>query len=57
MTGSPMQNLVLSQIALILMDDIGWYKVNYRMAEKIDRDRGVGYDSVGKSYKFWIDQQ
>ena len=57
MTGSPIQNLVLSQSALILMDDIGWYKVNYRMAEKIDRDRGVGCDSVRKSYKFWIDQQ
>lgn len=57
MTGSPMQNLVLSQIALILMDDIGWYKVNYRIAEKIYKDRGVGCDSVRKSYKFWIDQQ
>ena len=57
MTGSHTQNRVLSWITLVLMDDIGWYKVNYRIAEKLDRDWGVGCDSVRKSCKFWIDQQ
>ncbi|XP_046313883.1 leishmanolysin-like peptidase isoform X2 [Marmota monax] len=57
MTGSHTQNRVLSRITLALMEDTGWYKANYSMAEKLDWGRGMGCDFVRKSCKFWIDQQ
>ncbi|XP_055983693.1 leishmanolysin-like peptidase isoform X2 [Sorex fumeus] len=57
MTGSHTQNRVLSRLTLALMEDTGWYKANYSMAEKLDWGRGVGCDFVRKSCKFWIDQQ
>ncbi|XP_076974178.1 leishmanolysin-like peptidase isoform X2 [Tamandua tetradactyla] len=57
MTGSHTQNRVLSRITLALMEDTGWYKANYSMAEKLDWGRGVGCDFVRRSCKFWIDQQ
>ncbi|XP_045396041.1 leishmanolysin-like peptidase isoform X1 [Lemur catta] len=57
MTGSHTQNRVLSRITLALMEDTGWYKANYSMAEKLDWGRGMGCDFVKKSCKFWIDQQ
>uniref|UniRef100_A0A8C6RQ34 Leishmanolysin-like peptidase n=1 Tax=Nannospalax galili TaxID=1026970 RepID=A0A8C6RQ34_NANGA len=57
MTGSHTQNRVLSRITLALMEDTGWYKANYSMAEKLDWGRGMGCEFVRKSCKFWIDQQ
>ncbi|XP_027442620.1 leishmanolysin-like peptidase isoform X5 [Callorhinus ursinus] len=57
MTGSHTQNRVFSRITLALMEDTGWYKANYSMAEKLDWGRGMGCDFVRKSCKFWIDQQ
>ncbi|XP_056649563.1 leishmanolysin-like peptidase isoform X2 [Monodelphis domestica] len=57
MTGSHTQNRVLSRITLALMEDTGWYKANYSMAETLDWGRGKGCDFVMKSCKFWIDQQ
>uniref|UniRef100_A0A8D0LBB6 Leishmanolysin-like peptidase n=1 Tax=Sphenodon punctatus TaxID=8508 RepID=A0A8D0LBB6_SPHPU len=57
MTGSHTQNRVFSRITLALMEDTGWYKANYSMAEKLDWGRGRGCDFVMKSCKFWIDQK
>ncbi|XP_053103177.1 leishmanolysin-like peptidase [Hemicordylus capensis] len=57
MTGSHTQNRVFSRITLALMEDTGWYKANYSMAEKLDWGRGKGCDFVMKSCKFWIDQR
>ncbi|XP_036060050.1 leishmanolysin-like peptidase isoform X2 [Onychomys torridus] len=57
MTGSHTQNRVLSRITLALMEDTGWYKANYSMAEKLDWGRGMGCEFARKSCKFWIDQQ
>ncbi|XP_077623767.1 leishmanolysin-like peptidase isoform X1 [Crocuta crocuta] len=57
MTGSHTQHRVFSRITLALMEDTGWYKANYSMAEKLDWGRGMGCDFVRKSCKFWIDQQ
>uniref|UniRef100_A0A4X1TP97 Leishmanolysin-like peptidase n=1 Tax=Sus scrofa TaxID=9823 RepID=A0A4X1TP97_PIG len=57
MTGSHTQNRVLSRITLALMEDTGWYKANYSMAERLDWGRGMGCDFVRRSCKFWIDQQ
>ncbi|XP_053554020.1 leishmanolysin-like peptidase [Bombina bombina] len=57
MTGSHTQNRVFSRITLALMEDTGWYRANYRMAERLDWGRGKGCDFAMKSCKFWIDQQ
>ncbi|XP_030435620.1 leishmanolysin-like peptidase isoform X2 [Gopherus evgoodei] len=57
MTGSHTQNRVFSRITLALMEDTGWYKANYSMAEKLDWGRDKGCDFVMKSCKFWIDQK
>ncbi|NXR98726.1 LMLN peptidase, partial [Oxylabes madagascariensis] len=57
MTGSHTQNRVFSRITLALMEDTGWYKANYSMAEKLDWGRNKGCDFVMKSCKFWIDQK
>ncbi|KAH0621332.1 hypothetical protein JD844_022489, partial [Phrynosoma platyrhinos] len=57
MTGSHTQNRVFSRITLALMEDTGWYRANYSMAEKLDWGRGKGCDFVMKSCKFWIDQR
>ncbi|XP_077071891.1 leishmanolysin-like peptidase [Siphateles boraxobius] len=56
MTGSHTQNRVFSRITLAIMEDTGWYKANYSMAEKLEWGRGLGCDFVMKSCKFWIDQ-
>lgn len=57
MTGSHTQNRVLSRITLALMEDTGWYRANYSMAEKLDWGQGMGCDFVTKSCKFWMGQQ
>ncbi|XP_032649881.2 leishmanolysin-like peptidase isoform X1 [Chelonoidis abingdonii] len=57
MTGSHTQNRVFSRITLALMEDTGWYKANYSMAEKLDWGRDKGCDFVMKSCKFWIDRK
>nr|XP_020635222.1 leishmanolysin-like peptidase isoform X2 [Pogona vitticeps] len=57
MTGSHTQNRVFSRITLALMEDTGWYKANYSMAEQLVWGRGKGCDFVMKSCKFWIDRR
>ncbi|XP_029461150.1 leishmanolysin-like peptidase [Rhinatrema bivittatum] len=57
MTGSHTQNRVFSRITLALMEDTGWYRANYSMAEKLDWGRNKGCDFAMKSCKFWINQQ
>uniref|UniRef100_A0A8C5MYD8 Leishmanolysin-like peptidase n=1 Tax=Leptobrachium leishanense TaxID=445787 RepID=A0A8C5MYD8_9ANUR len=57
MTGSHTQNRVFSRITLALMEDTGWYRANYSMAERLDWGRGKGCDFVMKSCKFWIQEQ
>ncbi|XP_028599784.2 leishmanolysin-like peptidase isoform X1 [Podarcis muralis] len=57
MTGSHTQNRVFSRITLALMEDTGWYKANYNMAEKLDWGKDKGCDFVMKSCKFWIDHK
>ncbi|XP_040296892.1 leishmanolysin-like peptidase isoform X1 [Bufo bufo] len=57
MTGSHTQNRVFSRITLALMEDTGWYRANYSMAQKLDWGRGKGCDFATKSCKFWITEQ
>ncbi|OCT63246.1 leishmanolysin-like peptidase [Xenopus laevis] len=56
MTGSHTQNRVFSRITLALMEDTGWYRANYSMAERLDWGRGKGCDFAMKSCKYWIDK-
>ncbi|KAI4790180.1 hypothetical protein KUCAC02_034793, partial [Chaenocephalus aceratus] len=57
MTGSHTQNRVFSRLTLALMEDSGWYRANYSLAERLDWGRGLGCDFVMKSCKFWMDRQ
>uniref|UniRef100_A0A8C7MCF2 Leishmanolysin-like peptidase n=1 Tax=Oncorhynchus kisutch TaxID=8019 RepID=A0A8C7MCF2_ONCKI len=57
MTGSHTQNRVFSRITLAIMEDTGWYRANYSMAERLDWGKGLGCDFVMKSCKFWIERQ
>lgn len=57
MTGSHTQNRVFSRLTLAIMEDSGWYRANYSLAQRLDWGRGLGCDFVMKSCKFWMDQQ
>ncbi|XP_006636416.3 leishmanolysin-like peptidase [Lepisosteus oculatus] len=57
MTGSHTQNRVFSRITLAIMEDTGWYRANYSMAERLDWGSGMGCDFVMKSCKFWMEQR
>ncbi|XP_041057542.1 leishmanolysin-like peptidase isoform X1 [Carcharodon carcharias] len=57
MTGSHTQNRVFSRLTLAALEDTGWYKANYSMAERLEWGEGMGCDFVTKSCKFWIDRQ
>lgn len=54
MTGTHTQSPVFSRITLALMEDSGWYKVNYSMASPLNWGKGLGCDFVKKSCKDWI---
>uniref|UniRef100_A0A8C2E0D5 Leishmanolysin-like peptidase n=1 Tax=Cyprinus carpio TaxID=7962 RepID=A0A8C2E0D5_CYPCA len=49
MTGSHTQNRVFSRITLAIMEDTGWYRANYSMAENLEWGRFLGCDFVMKS--------
>nr|XP_027196762.1 leishmanolysin-like peptidase [Dermatophagoides pteronyssinus] len=55
MTGTHTQNPVYSRITLALMEDTGWYKVNYSLAQPLEWGRNLGCDFAMKSCKEWID--
>lgn len=54
MTGTHTQNPVYSRITLALMEDTGWYRANYSMAQELDWGRNLGCDFAMKSCKEWI---
>ncbi|XP_022336666.2 leishmanolysin-like peptidase [Crassostrea virginica] len=55
MTGTYTQNPVVSRVTLALMEDTGWYQVNYNMAEELEWGRNLGCDFVFKSCMDWMD--
>ncbi|XP_073408017.1 leishmanolysin-like peptidase isoform X2 [Dendrobates tinctorius] len=57
MTGSHTQNRVFSRITLALMEDTGWYRADYSMAQRLDWGRRKGCDFVMRSCKSWIDER
>ncbi|XP_035605583.1 leishmanolysin-like peptidase isoform X1 [Oncorhynchus keta] len=57
MTGSHTWNRVFFRLTLAIMEDTGWYRANYSMAERLDWGKGLGCDFVMKSCTFWIERQ
>lgn len=55
MTGTYTQNPVVSRVTLALMEDTGWYQVNYNMAEELEWGKNLGCDFVNKSCMEWMD--
>ena len=54
MTGTYTQHPVFSSITLALMEDTGWYKANYDMAEHLDWGKGLGCLFVKNNCRAWI---
>ncbi|ESN92826.1 hypothetical protein HELRODRAFT_69677, partial [Helobdella robusta] len=54
MTGTYTQNLVISRITLALLDDTGWYQVNYQMAGELKWGKNLGCDFAKSSCSQWI---
>jgi len=57
MTGTHTQNPVYSRITLALMEDTGWYRANYSMAQHLNWGRNLGCDFALKSCKEWMDHR
>lgn len=55
MTGVFTHNPVFSRITLALMEDTGWYRANYDMAESLEWGRNAGCLFVQNSCKAWMD--
>ena len=54
MTGTYTQHPVFSRMTLALMEDTGWYKANYDMAEDLDWGKGLGCLFVKSNCRTWI---
>ena len=57
MTGIFTNNPVFSRVTLALMEDTGWYRANYEMAENLDWGRNSGCIFAQNSCKAWMDYQ
>lgn len=57
MTGTYTQHPVFSRITLALMEDTGWYKANYKMAEPLDWGRNLGCLFAKNNCRAWIANQ
>ncbi|XP_028408918.1 leishmanolysin-like peptidase [Dendronephthya gigantea] len=57
MTGVFTNNPVFSRITLAVMEDTGWYRVDYAMAEPLDWGRNAGCIFARNSCKAWMDHQ
>lgn len=54
MTGTYTQNPVFSRITLGLMEDTGWYKVNYKTSEDLDWGKKLGCLFAKRSCRSWM---
>ncbi|EDO33070.1 predicted protein, partial [Nematostella vectensis] len=57
MTGAFTQNAVFSRVTLALMEDTGWYRSNFKMAETLRWGKNLGCLFVNNSCKAWLTQQ
>ena len=55
MTGTYTQDPVFSRITFALMEDTGWYKANYSMADELDWGKGLGCGFTKSSCKAWME--
>lgn len=54
MTGTYTQHPVFSRITLALMEDTGWYRANYSMAQVLDWGKNLGCKFVKNNCRAWI---
>ena len=54
MTGTYTQHPVFSRITLALMEDTGWYRADYSMAQVLDWGKGLGCQFVKNNCRAWI---
>ncbi|XP_045109228.1 leishmanolysin-like peptidase isoform X1 [Portunus trituberculatus] len=57
MTGTHTQNPAYSRITLALMEDTGWYKANYHLAQPLKWGRHLGCTFAMKSCKEYMEEQ
>ena len=57
MTGTYTQNPVFSRITLALMEDTGWYRPNYSMAQMLDWGKSLGCLFAKASCKTWMESR
>ena len=57
MTGATTQNSVFSRMTLALMEDTGWYKVDYSLAEPLHWGENMGCLFAKNSCKAWMSFQ
>ncbi|KAL9951989.1 hypothetical protein ACROYT_G044753 [Oculina patagonica] len=56
MTGTYTQNPVFSRITFALMEDTGWYRANYSLADELDWGKGLGCLFTKASCKTWMEK-
>lgn len=56
MTGTYTQNPVFSRITFALMEDTGWYKANYSLADELDWGKELGCLFTKASCKTWMEK-
>lgn len=54
MTGTHTQNSAFSRITFAMLEDTGWYRADYSLAQPLDWGRGLGCDFVTTSCKQWL---
>lgn len=57
MTGTHTQNPVYSRITLALMEDTGWYRANYHLAQPLKWGRHLGCTFAMSSCKEYMEEQ
>lgn len=53
MTGSVDTRSVVSKMTLALLEDSGWYRANYSMADRLDWGRNQGTEFVTSPCNLW----
>lgn len=56
MTGTYTQNPVFSRITFALMEDTGWYRANYSLADELDWGKELGCLFTKASCKTWMEE-
>ncbi|KAK7869707.1 hypothetical protein R5R35_011777 [Gryllus longicercus] len=57
MTGTHTQNPVYSRLTLALLEDTGWYRANYSLAQPLFWGKGLGCDFAMRSCKDWMESR